>query len=54
MPNWPVTVAFTDAEAEALAERAEADFDGDRDAAVQAMLDAWLSERGGGSSRFKR
>lgn len=54
MPNWPVTVAFTDAEAEALVERAEADFDGDTDAAVRAMLEAWLDERGGRSSRFKR
>lgn len=54
MPNWPVTVAFTDAEAEALAERAEADFDGDRDAAVRAMLDAWLDEHGDRPNRFKR
>ena len=52
MPKWPVTVAFTDAEAEALRRVAEAEFDGDRDAAVRSMLDAWLDE-GGGTSRFK-
>lgn len=54
MPNWPVTVAFTDAEAEALSERAEVDFDGDRDAAVRAMLNAWLEEHGGRSNQFRR
>lgn len=54
MPKWPVTVAFTDAEAEAIERVAEAEFDGDRDAAVRSMLDAWLEERDGGTSRFKR
>ena len=54
MPKWPVTVAFTDDEAEALTRLAEAEFDGDRDAAVRSMLDRWLDEQDRGSSRFKR
>ena len=54
MHEWPVTVAFTDDEAEALAAIAEAEFDGDRDAAVRSVLEEWLGERGGGTSRFRR
>lgn len=52
MSNWPVTIAFTDAEAEALAKRAEADFDGDPDEAVRTMLGRWLEQRAGRSFRF--
>lgn len=54
MPDWPVTVAFTDDEAAALDDLAEAEFGGDREAALESVLDAWLSERGGGTSRFRR
>lgn len=49
-----MTVAFTDAEAEALAERADAHFDGDRDAAVRAMLSRWIEERGRRSGPSER
>lgn len=54
MHEWPVTVAFTDAEAEALSAIAEAEFDGDRDEAVRAVLEEWLGERGDRTSRFRR
>lgn len=54
MQKWPVTVAFTDAEAEALAAFADAEFDGDRDAALRSVLDEWLGERGDRASRFRR
>lgn len=54
MHKWPVTVAFTDEEAEALAAIAEAEFDGDQDAAVRAVLDEWLGERGGRPNEFRR
>ena len=53
MPSWPVTVAFTDDEAEALAALADAEFDGDRDAALEALLDAWLEGQGRRSDRFR-
>ena len=53
MPKWPVTVAFTDGEAEALDALADAEFDGDRDEAVQVMLESWLGERGDRTSRFR-
>jgi len=53
MTKWPVTVAFTDAEAEALEAVAEAEFDGDREKAVEAMLSSWLDERGDRTSRFR-
>jgi len=32
----------------------EAEFDGDRDAAIRSVLDEWLGERGGRASRFRR
>lgn len=54
MHKWPVTVAFTDEEAEALAAVAEAEFDGDREEALQSMLDDWLGDRDDGTSRFRR
>ena len=54
MTKWPVTVAFTDDEAEALAALADEEFDGDRDAAIRSVLDEWLGERGGRASRFRR
>lgn len=54
MHEWPTTVAFTDAEAAALARVAEAQFGGDRDAAVRAMLESWLDEHGDRPSRFRR
>ena len=54
MHKWPVTVAFTDDEAEALAAIAEAEFDGDQDAAVRAVLKEWLGDRGDRTNRFRR
>lgn len=54
MPKWPVTVAFTDSEAEAVDALADTRFDGDRDAAVQSLLESWLDERGRRTSRFRR
>lgn len=54
MPDWPVTVAFTDDEAAALDDLAEDQFGGDREAALESVLDAWLDERGQGTSRFRR
>jgi len=53
MHEWPVTVAFTDEEAAALAAVAEAEFGGDRDAAMRAVLDEWLDEHGDRTSRFR-
>ena len=49
-----MTVAFTDDEAAARAALAEAEFGGDRDAAMRSVLEEWMDERGGGTSRFKR
>lgn len=54
MPDWPVTVAFTDDEAAALAELADAEFGGDREAALESILDSWLDRQGRGTSRFRR
>jgi len=54
MPKWPVTVAFTDAEADALDDVAAAEFDGDRDEAVRSMLQSWLAAHGDRTSRFRR
>lgn len=53
MTKWPVTVAFTDGEVAALDALADAEFDGDREEAVEAMLESWLSERGDRTSRFR-
>ena len=53
MPKWPVTVAFTDDEAEALEALAAGEFDGDRDAAMEALLASWLEGTGRRSDRFR-
>ena len=54
MTKWPVTVAFSDAEAEALAALADRRYDGDVDEAARAIIDSWLEGRGGRASRFRR
>lgn len=53
MTKWPVTVAFTDGEVAALDALVDAEFDGDREEAVEEMLDSWLGERRARTSRFR-